>query len=314
MIDYDPHDWRSHLLDIKGSMVREIIGRVLTCVAWSALVVVFYEFVSPHIAIPSTVHSLVGVALGLLLVFRTNASYDRFWEGRRLWGNLINNARDLGRGACVYLGGDAARRDALVYWTIAFAYAVRNSLRGTTGLGPIADRLPPGEVRAVLAARHVPVQITTKISGHLAAARAEGRISDMMLVNLEQLVQLLTGHLGGCERIYKTPLPFSYVVHLRRALILFCFTLPFALVKDFGWVTILDTLMVAYVFFGIEEIGVEIENPFGCDDNDLALDSYCATIEKDLLALIEFEQRGPAEVVRDGDGPLQGSHASRAQG
>src|SRR5882724_10694694 len=103
MIDYDAHNWRSHLLDIKGSMVREIIGRVLLCVVWSALVVAFSEFVSPEIGIPSTVHSLVGTALGLLLVFRTNASYDRFWEGRRMWGSIINESRNLARGACVHL-------------------------------------------------------------------------------------------------------------------------------------------------------------------------------------------------------------------
>src|SRR4051812_19377363 len=118
MIVYDSHDWRSHLLDIKGSMVREIIGRVLTCVGWSAVVVACDKYASIQIAIPSTVHSLVGVALGLLLVFRTNASYDRFWEGRRMWGSIINEARNLGRGACVRLAGDLARRDAIVCWTI----------------------------------------------------------------------------------------------------------------------------------------------------------------------------------------------------
>ena len=100
---------------------------------------------------------------------------------------------------------------------------------------------------------------------------------------LDQNVHLLTDHLGACERIHKTPLPFAYMVHLRRALILFCFTLPFALVGDFGWGTIPDTLLVAYVFFGIEEIGVEIEDPFGLDDNDLPLERLCATIERDRL-------------------------------
>ncbi len=113
---------------------------------------------------------------------------------------------------------------------------------------------------------------------------------------LDQNVHLLTDHLGACERIHKTPLPFAYVVHLRRALILFCFTLPFALVRDFGWGTILDTLLVAYVFFGIEEIGVEIENPFGLDDNDLPLERLCATIERDLLALIDTAGRGSTGV------------------
>ena len=296
MIDYDPHDWRSHLLDIKGSMIREILSRVLTCVGWSAAVVVFSKFVSPRIAVPSTVHSLVGVALGLLLVFRTNASYDRFWEGRRAWGSIINDSRDLARGACVYLKDDPGRRDAIISWTIAFAHAVRNSLRGTASLGTIADRLPPDQVRAALEGPNVPLKITVCLSALLAEARAEGRLSDHLLVALDQNVHLLTDHLGACERIHKTPLPFAYMVHLRRALILFCFTLPFALVGDFGWGTIPDTLLVAYVFFGIEEIGVEIENPFGVDDNDLPLERLCATIERDLLALIDPAGRGSTGV------------------
>jgi ion channel-forming bestrophin family protein len=312
MIEYNPHDWRSHLLDIKGSMLREIIGRVLTCVIWSAAVVGFHQFLSPRIAIPSTVHSLIGTALGLLLVFRTNASYDRFWEGRRLWGSIINDARDLGRGACAHLAGDPARRDAIICWTIAFAYASMNSLRGATGLGPMADRLPAGEVRAVLATVNVPETIALRISEHLVGARDEGRISDFLLVDLEENVQLLTDHLGGCERIHKTPLPFPYMVHLRRALFLFCFTLPFALVKDFGWGTILDTLLVSYILFGIEEIGVEIEDPFGPDENDLPLERLCGTIERDLLAMMQIRGRGFSELA--GAGLPPGSPSPMSQG
>ena len=96
MIYYDPHDWWQHFLDIRGSMVREIFGRVAGVVVWSALVVVFYKFGNPIVGIPPTVHGLVGVALGLLLVFRTNASYDRFWEGRKAWGGIVNETAQPG--------------------------------------------------------------------------------------------------------------------------------------------------------------------------------------------------------------------------
>jgi putative membrane protein len=299
VIDYDPHHWRSHLLDIKGSMVREIIGRVLLCVGWAVVVVGFYRLVSPRIAIPSTVHALVGSALSLLLVFRTNASYDRFWEGRRAWGSIVNVARDLGRKSSNYLRHDPARRDAVVNWTIAFAYASMNHLRGIAFLGPIADRLPADELQSVVRAPNVPFDVTTRIGRHLAEARDAGILSDVILVELDRDVQLLIDHLGACERIAKTPLPFAYMVHLRRALILFCFTLPFALVKDFGWGTVFDTLLVAYIFFGIEEIGVEIENPFGHDDNDLPLERICATIEGDLLALPRSEDDPHADADAD---------------
>jgi putative membrane protein len=112
-----------------------------------------------------------------------------------------------------------------------------------------------------------------------------GHITDIAEAALEQNVRLLIDYLGGCERIRKTPLPFAYVVHLRRALVIYCFTLPFALVDSFGWFTALDVLFVAYTFFGIEEIGVEIEGPFGDDANDLPMSDICQTIHNNLYAL-----------------------------
>ena len=102
MIQYDSHRWVEHLLDIKGSLVREIIGRVLRFTAWSAVVVYLDSHVHP-VGIPSTIHNFVGVALSLLLVFRTNASYDRFWEGRKLWGSIVNETRNLIRTSEAFL-------------------------------------------------------------------------------------------------------------------------------------------------------------------------------------------------------------------
>jgi putative membrane protein len=99
-------------------------------------------------------------------------------------------------------------------------------------------------------------------------------------------VQQLIDYCGACERIHGTPLPYPYMVHLRRALLLYCFTLPFALVREFGWITIFDTVMVTYIFFGIEEIGVEIEDPFGHDDNDLPLADFCRNIAHVLEELL----------------------------
>jgi putative membrane protein len=284
MIEYDAHDWRTHLFDINGSMVREIMGRVLTCVVWSACVVTFHYYVHP-VSVPSTVHSLVGVALGLLLVFRTNASYDRFWEGRRLWGGIVNETRNLARASRALLKDDPERYRSLVRWTSAFAYATMHQLRGTSGLGSTTD-LPPHEVEDVQGAQHVPLAVSIRMSALLTEARDQGRISDYLLAMLDQNVQLLIDYMGACERIHSTPLPFVYVVHLRRALILYCFTLPLALVGEFGWAAIVDTLLVAYVFFGIEEIGVEIEDPFGHDANDLPLEAICAKIESNLVALL----------------------------
>jgi putative membrane protein len=293
-IDYDPHDWDSHLYDIRGSMVREIIGRVMTCVVWSALVTAFHFFVHP-IGTPSTVHTLLGTALGLLLVFRTNSSYDRFWEGRKLWGSITNECRNLARGAWTYLSADPERARAVINWTAMFPYAALSVLRGHVELGPPATRVPPEQLEEVKRSNHLALAVTTRISAELIAARDQGTISDIQLAALDQNAQLLIDYIGGCERIRRTPMPYPYMVHLRRALIMYCFTLPFALVKEFGWGTVLDTFLVAYIFFGIEEIGVEIEDPFGDDANDLPMERFAAGID-------EVLQGGPArpQVERDG--------------
>lgn len=299
MIEYDAHKWTDHFFDIKGSMVREIARPVLLMVGWSVVVVAFHENVRP-VAVPSTVHALIGVALGLLLVIRTNASYDRFWEGRKMWGGYVNESRNLARAAGAFLRGQPALLEPIVKWTIAFSYSSMHALRGLKSLGPMAQRLPPHEVEEILRAEHVPSAVALRISRLLAEARTSGHISDHITVMLDNNVQLLVDYLGACERIHKTPLPFAYVVHLRRALTLYCLTLPFALIEAYGWSTILDTLLVAFIFFGIEEIGVEIEDPFGEDDNDLPLEQICTNIDNNLQAVIEAS-RAPELIARSAE-------------
>lgn len=294
MIDYNPHDWKSHLFDVEGSMVREITGRLTMCLLWTTAVVAYVELSGRHLEFSPTVHTLVGVALGLLLVFRTNASYDRYWEGRKMWGSIINESRNLGRAARVYLmpaAPDVAQRVAV--WTAAFARASMHSLREETGLGPAVEHLPTDEAHAALGAPHVPLHAATRITEALVEARDRGAISDYVLMQVDRNVQLMVDYLGACERIVRTPLPFVYVVHVRRALFLYCYTLPFVLVGMYRWWTILVVLLAAYTFLGIEEIGVEIENPFGRDANDLPLERYCETVERDVLGVLEMPPMAP---------------------
>ncbi len=289
MSKYDPHNWTSHLFDIEGSLVREIMGRVSTAVIWSAIVVVVHEFdLIPGIdvEIPETAHSFIGAALGLLLVFRTNASYDRFWEGRKLWGGIVNETRNLVRQGSVWLRQDPVRLRQLTLWTICYPYACRGRLRGMTDIGPAATELPAEEVVAVLSAGHAPLAIARQLTTTLDDARRAGYLSDYATIAADQNVQQLIDYIGACERIHATPIPFAYAVHLRRALLVYCLTLPFALVDKWGWATVPATLCISYILFGIEEIGVEIEDPFGLDENDIPLDAICAKIEATLRDLL----------------------------
>ena len=295
MINYDPHDWRSHLLDIHGSMLREILWRVLSCVLWAAIVTVVYELAidDPAATLATwtmAIHSVLGTAIGLLLVFRTNSSYDRFWEGRRMWGNIINESRNLARFCHGYIP-DPLLRERTIQWLVAFVYASMHRLRGERALGSDAQRLPADEVREVLSSDHVPLGAARQITLALATARDAGHISDILLASGDNNVQLLIDYVGACERIHRTPLPFAYMVHLRRALLLYCYTLPLALVRDFDWWTIPCTLMVAYIMMGIEEIGVEIEDPFGDDENDLPLEEFCALIKQNVEGVGSAEAR-----------------------
>lgn len=291
MIEYDAKRWTSHLFDIRGSMFHAIFGRILVCVGWSVLVLIsheliLYKFKTDRVTIPTTIHTLVGFALGTLLVFRTNSSYDRFWEGRKLWGGIVNECRNLARQVLVLFKDDPRLIRSILLWTMAWPHAAMHSLRGRNELGPAGKLLPPDEVAAAVSACHPPSFVATTILAQLAEGRDKGYISDMLLAHLDQNVQLLIDYIGSCERIKKTPIPFAYMVHIRWALIIYCFTLPFALVADFGEGAIVATFLVAYIFFGIEEIGVEIENPFDGDENDLPLEKICGTIDSNLTAVL----------------------------
>jgi len=291
---YDPHRWTSHLFDIQGSLVREILGRVSLCVLWSVAITALHEYwpsLSQIVEIPETAHSLVGAALALLLVFRTNASYDRFWEGRKLWGGIVNETRNLVRQTSVLCAADPGLVRQFILWTAAFPYSCMLRLRGQKGLGALHHELDPVVATRVAAADHVPLATARQLTQLLMQAREQNLIGEYQQMQIDQNIQLLVDYIGACERIHSTPMPYAYAVHLRRAIIIYCFTLPLALLPKFGWNTVLATLCITYILFGIEEIGVEIEDPFGEDENDLPLEKICANIEQNLRAVLEATQR-----------------------
>jgi len=288
MNSYDPHRWTSHLFDIEGSMVREILVRVSVSVIWAAVVVALVLYEPEYFrsfAIPSTAHALVGTALGLLLVFRTNSSYDRFWEGRKQWGGIVNECRNLARQTSVWLANDPKLAQDIIDWTIAFPFATMQRLRKGSGIGTPFHHLSSEEVTQVNASQNSPLAIARIITARILAAHQGDLIDGRQMMMLDQNVQLLVDYLGACDRIRATPLPFAYTVHLRRVLIVYCLSLPLALIRDYGWGTVPTTMLISYSLFGIEEIGVEIEDPFGLTANDLPLESICDGIQSQLAEI-----------------------------
>lgn len=278
MTEYNPHYWWRYLLQVEGSMLREILIRLIVPTLWCVIVVMLFAH-GYKLSAPMTVHSLVGTVMGLLLVFRTNASYDRFWEGRKLWGGIVNETRNLIRASAAPLREAKDLHQLLALWTAVYPWAVVRTLRANSGdLGPTAQQLPSDEIARVLAAQNPGVAVSQLMSAVLGEARRRGIITDYVQMALDQNIQLLVDYQGGCERIHKTPLPFSYMVHLRRLLFIYIYTLPFVLVDSFHLFTIPAVFFASFFFFGIEEIGVEIEDPFDGDANDLPLKRISASI------------------------------------
>jgi ion channel-forming bestrophin family protein len=281
LIDYDPHVWRDHLLHFRGSVLKKVLPRVFIITVWSGLVGWFHQAVQP-VNMPSTAHALVGLALGLLLVFRTNSSYDRFWEGRRQWGAIVNASRNLSRASSAFMQDAPELSKQLRLWTAGFAYALMHRLREQASLGEIADVLPKEKVAWSVKSSNVPLAAAIHISSAIAEARRGKVMTDYEQMLMDTQVANLIDAAGACDRIHRTPLPFAYVVHLRRCLSIYCLTLPFATLDGFGWGQVAVSSLIAFILLGIEEIGVEIEDPFGCDENDLPLEDFCQTVRGDL--------------------------------
>lgn len=280
MIEYDPHHWRSHFFDLKGSMVREIAYRVGAVALVAIVATLVHEYATP-LDIPDKAHTYIGPALALLLVFRTNAANDRYWEGRKLWGGIVNSSRNLRRKAAALLPDEPETVARIVEWNIAYCWSSRARLVDRKELGP-GSQLPAADQARALAAGHVPTYTAAQLTEVIADARRRGKLTDIQQQLLDADVQALIDYIGACERILTTPLPFAYAVHLRRSLILYCLTLPFALVNITHAWTPLVAVMISYVLIGIEEIGAEIEGPFGERHNDLPLDRICTNLAQQL--------------------------------
>jgi putative membrane protein len=289
MIDYDGRRWLRVILRVKGTVLPRIALRTAIAAGLGVLAL-FFETERHWHAIPGTAHALVGVALGLLLVFRTNASYDRYWEGRRLVGALINRSRDLARQVATYFDGDdaTARHDrAQVIRHIALSYAlVRQHVRGERDLAALGTLTTDDERKQLEPVAVRPLRGYQWITERIAEAVRSQRLSPALAQSMDANMTTMIEALGGMERILKTPVPLAYAHHIKTFVALFCFTAPFVMVDAMRNWTPVAAAVVAYGLFGIDEIGVEIEDPFGYDPNDLPLDRFGEVIERDVGATL----------------------------
>jgi putative membrane protein len=221
-----------------------------------------------------------------LLVLRTNAGYERWWEGRKLWGAIVNQSRALATTALAYGPTDPGWSDRLVRWTAAYGHATRRSLRGQRDLPELVTLLGSESAEKVAKARHMPTFVSIEIAALLRIAYEQHGMDRLAFAQAESARCSLLDQTGGCERILKSPLPRAYGINIRRFILLFLITLPFSILDAVGWLTPVVAFLVAYPIMSLDEIGVELQNPFIVRNlGHLPLDEICATIEKDLLAI-----------------------------
>ncbi len=286
MIEYDGRRWGRIIFRTTGSVMPRLLGRVLVAALFGTLAVHLHK--QHQLALSPIAHTMIGAALGLLLVFRTNASYDRYWEGRRLLGGMIIRSRDLARQLAAFLPGEAnaASRARIRGWIDAFYRVSAQHLRGEKALERVAS-LTENERAALDGSKARSQLILTWISIELARLVGEGRLTEERLRAMDANLGGLVEALAGCERILRTPVPFAYAQHIKTFVALFCFTAPFTMSEALGWLTPVAAGLVAFALFGIDEIGVEIEDPFGTDANDLPVDAIADRIDVDTREMID---------------------------
>jgi putative membrane protein len=291
---------------MKGSILSRIWKSLLVTTAIAIMVTYTHgDLLHYKITVTTIPFTLMGLPLAIFLGFRNTAAYDRYWEGRKLWGELVLRSRSLARQCLSLVDGmdepPAGRslddpRIRIIYRAIAYAHALRHQLRDSDGTAELRAYLPETEWPQLDKASNKPHFIMLQMGADLRRCIKERRIDSCLAVTIDTTLSSMSGAGAACERIKNTPIPFSYTLLLHRTAYLYCFLLPFGLVDTIGFMTPVVVTIVAYTFFGLDALGDEIEEPFGMSANDLALDAICRTIEINLRESVG-DQSIPAPYV-----------------
>jgi putative membrane protein len=283
--------WFKTAFQIKGSVITAIYQRVILTGAFGVLVSVLYYSKVP-VSQPILASVIPSIVLGLLLVFRTNTAYERFWEGRKCWGSMVNTIRNLARQIWVCIDEkqpeDKDNKIDALNLLAAFGIATKLHLRSEPINSDLEALIPESKYITLKIINNPPLEIAFWISDYLQQQYNRNCLNSYQMASFQELLNILVDNLGACERILKTPMPLAYAIHLKQLLFLYCFLLPFQIVESLGWWTGLISALVSFTLFGIEAIGLEIENPFGYDENDLPLDTICKTMKRNIDDIISL--------------------------
>jgi putative membrane protein len=288
MITKKKTNWFRMLFEWDGSVLPQLLPRLFILFCYSLLVVYFREdLLSYDIQINPAIFTLFGIALAIFLGFRNTVSYDRFWEGRKLWGALLNDTRSLARQAHTLVEGNDfdKERTHFINLLTALVHTLKHQLRQTDADGDLKRLLPNSEEDKFKTTVFKPVMILKELGVWVNKAKLSGRIDSITQANFDVNLNKLSDIIGGCERIASTPIPYTYNILLHRTVYIYCFLLPFGFVETTVWITPFVIVFIAYTFVALEAIADELEDPFGIQPNDLALEAMAEMIEKTLAEI-----------------------------
>jgi ion channel-forming bestrophin family protein len=283
MIQYNPKAWFSLIYHSYSRQVIKTLRPVLLFMAGFTTLTCYLVLDVFHLHekdFHSTIamHSLLGIVLGLFLVFRTNSAYDRWWEGRKLWGSMVNNTRNLAYKINAFLpAGDRQNREYFSHMIYNFPFALKEHLRGSLNVDKLEIR-DESVKQELMKARHVPNKMMSVLYQKVNELYQDKIISGDHLFLIDKELKEFTDVLGACERIKNTPIPYSYSMYIKKFIFIYLITLPFGFVTQTEYLTILIVVLISFVILSVELIAEEIEDPFGKDVNDLPTDELTGKI------------------------------------
>lgn len=288
MVKYNPKTW---LALIFHSYSRQILKLLLPALLFmgvycTLLCYVILDYFQWSLYSTTVVHSLLGIVLGLFLVFRVNSAYDRWWEGRKLWGLLVNNTRNLSFKISAFLPqADQVSREYFAQMIPNFVTSVKEHLRKGVNLEEL-DLVGDDFLKRLKSKDHIPNAISLMLYEKLNGLYTNKVISGEQLFLVDKEMKQFSDILGGCERIRNTPIPYSYSMYIKKFIFTYTITLPLAFVAEFGYWTIPIVLLVFFILVSVELIAEEIEDPFGNDTNDLPTDELTDKIKKNVREIL----------------------------
>jgi putative membrane protein len=298
------HNFWVDAFALRGAATLTVLPRV-AAFGLFAVAVLLADILTPkhiNLGIEPAPLGVAGTILGLLLVLRVNTGYDRWWEARKLWGGIINQSRNLAVAAIAYGPGEPRWRDGIARAVAAFAHAARTSLRDEPLAPEAVELLGPDDAGRARADANTPSLVALILAERLRDGRDRLSMDPAGFLRADRERALLVDHVGGCERIKRSPLTRAMTILIRRFIVLYLMALPFALLHSFGqsWLVPVVTMLVAYPVLALDQVAFEIQNPFRPGNLDrLFLDEFCRTIERDVFALLAAG-RPAAAVGRDG--------------